>query len=293
MYTSTYLTPENIDGIAPTNISEYGNMHTDYLSQRFVLTVPDNQSYFLTFKLSGRHAMRVYVNGVLTAEAGKLGTGISDAEVWENNISFHAAPKDGKMDILLNSSQFFHAKRGATLASLEISKDDLHNTWFSSRIKGLAVTGAFLCAAVILLDIYIMLSRTPATLYFALACITMAIRELLQSQAWIYLPISGNLSFMLIFVIVQTVSLFLMNNRVISEAKTSEQRLAAEKTALENLNRLKTEFLGNVSHELKTPLTVTSGYAQTTKQLAEADAQVGQILEVHLSKVNHPFFLCL
>jgi signal transduction histidine kinase len=42
-----------------------------------------------------------------------------------------------------------------------------------------------------------------------------------------------------------------------------------EKAMLEKLDRLKTEFLGNVSHELKTPLTVMSGYAQTSEmQLA-------------------------
>lgn len=37
-------------------------------------------------------------------------------------------------------------------------------------------------------------------------------------------------------------------------------------TALEEINRLKTEFLGNVSHELKTPLTVISSYAQLTEK---------------------------
>jgi len=67
---------------------------------------------------------------------------------------------------------------------------------------------------------------------------------------------------MLVFVVAQTVSLFNMNNRVLGEAKEAEQKLEMEKTALEDLNRLKTEFLGNVSHELKTPLTVVSGHAQ-------------------------------
>ncbi len=52
------------------------------------------------------------------------------------------------------------------------------------------------------------------------------------------------------------------------ELEKARRQLEADKAALESLNQLKTEFLGNVSHELKTPLTVMSGYAQTTKQLA-------------------------
>ena len=35
--------------------------------------------------------------------------------------------------------------------------------------------------------------------------------------------------------------------------------LAAENVALDNLNRMKTEFLHDISHEIKTPMTVISG----------------------------------
>lgn len=393
-YPNTYLTSENADAAVPESVDNLEEIRAEYLSQRFVLKLPDNSdTYTLTFTLSGRHAMEVFVNGRLAGQTGQPGTTKQDTEVWENNITFHGAAVNGEMDIILNSAQFYHAKHGASLGELSLSKTGtVSDPFFLVRIKGTAVMGAFLCAAVLLLGIYIMLSRTRATLYFALGCVVMALRECLQSQAWIYFPIPGNLSFMLeylsvvvlsvflslylgqyatgkflrvvqytaiigscvygvcvlfgdsifytsvlkyyqlllvmcivpgitvlfwkmrnpikeqaaamfgiavfflaalydivmysdlfgdrtntpisetamlVFVLAQTVSLFQMNNRVLGEAKEAEQKLEAEKTALESLNRLKTEFLGNVSHELKTPLTVMSGYAQTTKQLAE------------------------
>lgn len=392
-YPNAYISPEDADFAVSESTERFEEIRADYLSQRFILkTSEDSGVYALTFTLSGRHAMRVYVNGELAAQNGQNGATKQDTEVWENNITFYGAAVNGEMDIILHSAQFYHDKRGASLAELTVSNSErLADPFLFERIKGIAVMGAFLCAAVLLLGIYLMLYHTKATLYFALACIVMALRECLQSQAWIYFPIPGNLSFMLeylsvvlvtiflslylgqydagrslqiilytaifgscvygvcilfgdsvfytsilkyyqlmlvvcivpgiailfwdmripnkeqgaamfgiavfylavlsdiimysdifgdgpntpvaetamlVFVMAQMVSLFQMNNRVLGEAKETEQKLEAEKAALESLNRLKTEFLGNVSHELKTPLTVMSGYAQTTKQLA-------------------------
>lgn len=396
-YPGSYVTPDNVDTAVPETTERYNETRCDYLSQRFLLRLPDNNDiYTLTFKLSGRHAMRVYVNGTQVGQTGTLGTVKEETEVWENNITCSAAAVDGTMEILLNSAQFYHAKKGATLAELSIKAAGTGKAEvLSERIVGLLIAGAFLCAAAVLLSVYLLLSHTKATLYFALACLAMALREVLQSQAWTYFPISGSRSFqleyltvvlltvflslylgqyargrflrgvqaaalagsgiygiivlfcdslfytsvltyyeillvaciavgitglffdmrrpsteqkavlygigvfylavvsdiimysdvlgdrvnapvtevaMLVFVLAQTVSLLLMNNRVLAETREAEQKLEAEKAALEKLNQMKTEFLGNVSHELKTPLTVMSGYAQTTRQMAEHNA---------------------
>ena len=393
-YPNTYIVPEKLNKYLAESTENFEQIHADYLSQRFLLKLPDNSSsYAMTFRLSGRHAMRVYVNGKLTEQTGELGGTKEDTELWDNNISFYGAAVDGEMEIILHSAQFYHAKRGASLGELSLSKSEtITNPFFFVRMKGIAVMGALLCAAVLLFAIYLILSPTRATMYFASSCVVIALRECLQSHAWIFFHIPGNLSFMLeyltvvlmtiflslylgqyvsgrflsiiqytaiigsclygafvllgdsifytsvlkyyqlllvlcivpgiavlfykmrnpiteqaiamygigvfflaalsdilmysdvlgnqtnkpisetamiVFVIAQTVSLFKMNNRVLVEVKEAEHKLEAEKIALENLNRMKTEFLGNVSHELKTPITVMSGYAQTTKQLVE------------------------
>ncbi len=396
-YPNTYLLPENVNEAIPESIDQHGRERVDYLSQRFVLLLPGDDIYTLVFTLSGRHAMRVYVNGRLAGQTGNPGTTKQDTEIWENNITVTAAAVDGKMDVILNSAQFYHYRSGANLATLSVEKaSGLVVPSLSEPIAGFLVTGALLCAAAILLCIFLFLSHTKATLYFALACLVMVLRECIQSQAWTYFPISGNVVFMLeymsvvlltvflsfylrqyaitrflrtalytavagslvyglillladsvfytrvlifyqllliaaiipgigglfwtirrpnreqapalygiavfylaaladilmsghllgdghnptvsetamlVFVLAQTVSLFLMNNRVLGEAKEAEQRLAAEKTALESLDRMKTEFLGNIAHELKTPLAIVSGYAQESrKRLLEKNA---------------------
>lgn len=83
---------------------------------------------------------------------------------------------------------------------------------------------------------------------------------------------------MLCFVFFQMTSMFLGTVQAAEEAKAAEAGLLAEKAALEQVNQLKTEFLGNISHELKAPLTVMSSHAQIVleheKEKAPPDAYV-------------------
>ena len=63
-------------------------------------------------------------------------------------------------------------------------------------------------------------------------------------------------SSMIVFVLAQVVSLFLMNNRIVTEAREEQRKLSVDKGILESMNRLKTEFLQDISHEMKNPLTL-------------------------------------
>ena len=88
-YPNTYLLPSNENTSVPESVAQFEKINAEYLSQQFVLKLPDNSdSYAMTFRLSGRHAMRVYVNGKLVAQAGHPGTTKQDTELWDNNITF-------------------------------------------------------------------------------------------------------------------------------------------------------------------------------------------------------------
>ena len=60
--------------------------------------------------------------------------------------------------------------------------------------------------------------------------------------------------------------------RSLSEAQRRELEIAEENAMLEKMNRLRGDFMRNIAHEMKTPLTVMSGYAQLTERQIRRDA---------------------
>ncbi|ATQ44732.1 sensor histidine kinase [Caulobacter mirabilis] len=69
----------------------------------------------------------------------------------------------------------------------------------------------------------------------------------------------------------------------ISDARRLEGALADREAALDSAERLKREFVGNVSYELRTPLTTIIGYAELLDRMGEAIPDRGR---VHLSAVR-------
>jgi signal transduction histidine kinase len=78
---------------------------------------------------------------------------------------------------------------------------------------------------------------------------------------------------LMVFTVTQMISLFTQNIQQAVQAGRDKEELVVKNALLEQMNIMKTELLGDISHELKTPLTVISGYAQTADlQLSAGDA---------------------
>ena len=86
---------------------------------------------------------------------------------------------------------------------------------------------------------------------------------------------------LLMFIFAQMLALYLMNNRSVE----NERRLEAENASLEKLSRMKTELLGNISHELKTPLTAISNVSQLAR-LHTSEEYVRNKLDIAVAEVE-------
>lgn len=87
---------------------------------------------------------------------------------------------------------------------------------------------------------------------------------------------------MLVLMFCYTVGLVMQFARTESElnqAHRKEEELVRENELLDRLNRMKSEWVSNISHELKTPLAVMSGYAQLSAKKLERGINTPDVRE--------------
>lgn len=79
--------------------------------------------------------------------------------------------------------------------------------------------------------------------------------------------------------------------RSISELKSANNLLMQDLEQRDKMEQMRSEFLGNVSHELKTPIALIQGYAEGLKEGIDTDAESREfycdVIIDEVSKMNH------
>ncbi|MCL2420232.1 MAG: ATP-binding protein [Defluviitaleaceae bacterium] len=84
-------------------------------------------------------------------------------------------------------------------------------------------------------------------------------------EHYLYMPAVAHNLFMVL-------AQFFMLSMSYAQAKEAEKRLSEENAALDSLSRIKSEYMANLTHETKTPLTVISTQVQQAREIFETIA---------------------
>ncbi|MCL2204418.1 MAG: sensor histidine kinase [Defluviitaleaceae bacterium] len=93
----------------------------------------------------------------------------------------------------------------------------------------------------------------------------------------------------LVFIFINTIALtiyFRRNEMELDETRKHEKQLAGENATLESLNRIKNNYLANMAHETKTPLTLISVDIQLAAALHEGDDGDAKLISEALGRAQ-------
>jgi len=97
-------------------------------------------------------------------------------------------------------------------------------------------------------------------------------------------PETGMMAFLFINILALALG-FARTERELDEAHRSEREMEETNNMLERLDKLRLHFLANISHEIKTPLTIVDGFAQYTLSQINKGA-VGEDTKANLRLVS-------
>jgi signal transduction histidine kinase len=96
---------------------------------------------------------------------------------------------------------------------------------------------------------------------------------------------AGTLVFIFINIIAMAIN-FRKTEAELTETKKQEQELANKNAVLESLSRVKSEYMENLSHETKTPLTIVSVNIQLAQELYQPMGEEGKIITKALARAH-------
>ncbi|MDL2272957.1 sensor histidine kinase [Oscillospiraceae bacterium OttesenSCG-928-G22] len=177
-YPSQLLTPETVDSARPTQMVP-GNTLDEYVTQRWILQMPQEDRAYKIYFYHVRYATLAYVNGAFAGQSGQPADNVGDIVISrEPLIVYGTADENGQMDVLLQTASFLHWEDPAFLAELWISRADYDYKLPIDELSGRKlVVGALIGFTLLLIGMFIAFPRQPANLYFALCCFMMAVRS--------------------------------------------------------------------------------------------------------------------
>ncbi len=90
---------------------------------------------------------------------------------------------------------------------------------------------------------------------------------------------------MLVYAFFQMITIFYGSMRRVAEARQAERESRMEAEALRRANQMKEEFLGELSHELKMPITVVSSFAQLSGDMLEDEVLPVEVLRDNMRRM--------
>ena len=138
------------------------------------------------------------------------------------------------------------------------------------------VTGAVMAVYLILSSVYICIMTVKHRLMGYIDSIIVCSTVVLTTAVYLiegltyftkifYIRSYATILFVFCNAVMLTINLSRTERRL-DESKQRELQVTHMNETLEKLDRLKTDFMHNIAHEMKTPLTVMSGYAQLTEK---------------------------
>ncbi len=81
----------------------------------------------------------------------------------------------------------------------------------------------------------------------------------------------------LVFAVLEAIGIFYINVKTLEDARFKEEKRRLEALELERFLKMKSNFIGIVAHEIKTPLAIIMGYAGDTVDILEDDGDTKEI----------------
>lgn len=188
IYDNELLTPKELEDRSPSQYltipgnlkTQLGENHKGYMTLRLKINAPKNIVYGLRIRkiLS---ASKVWVNGVLQEQVGKVGTSYEDEKAIYLPIYSYFTSKDGQIEIIIQTSSY--REIFPEIKSMEFGlKDSIINESIFDLGIDFIIIGGLLVVELLFLSLYKRMKNNKSYLLFSILCLFIQLRCLFLNE---------------------------------------------------------------------------------------------------------------